>query len=171
MEARRKGVEGRMVVTRDRRSNSGRSSRAKPCEGCVGWRARVARGRPLSLSFQIPERSSPSRVRCAAPTSRALDVSGPFRTRCSDEGKGANAKAKILARAAGCRLPLVGIEACGSTEAIILRKPPRRLDLNGLLMEGLPPGLRKTCGSLVRSSKSRGSPHKPRGSALPIKER
>jgi hypothetical protein len=82
MEARRKGVAGRMVVTRNRRSNSGRSSRGRPCEGQVGWRAQVARGSPLSLSFQIPERSSPSRVRCAAPTSRALDVSGPFRTAC-----------------------------------------------------------------------------------------
>jgi hypothetical protein len=34
---------------------------------------------------------------------------------------------------------------------------------------GLPPGLRKTCGTFVRSSKIRGSPHKPRGSALQIK--
>jgi len=36
---------------------------------------------------------------------------------------------------------------------------------------GLPPGLRKTCGTLVRSSKIRGSPHKPRGPALQIKKR
>gem|GEM_PF-7001832 len=33
MEARRKGVVGRMVVTRNRRSNSGRSSRARRYEG------------------------------------------------------------------------------------------------------------------------------------------
>src|ERR1700680_4622178 len=31
---------------------------------------------------------------------------------------------------------------------------------------GLPPGLRKTCGTFFRSSKIRGSPHKPRGPAL-----
>ena len=85
MEARRKGVAGRTVVTRNRRSNSGRSSRAIRCEGWVGWRAR---GSPLSLPFQIPERSSPSRVRCAAPTSRALDVSGPFRTRAEMRERG-----------------------------------------------------------------------------------
>jgi len=30
----------------------------------------------------------------------------------------------------------------------------------------LPPGLRKICGTFVTSSNSRGSPHKPRGSAL-----
>ena len=34
---------------------------------------------------------------------------------------------------------------------------------------GLPPELRKTCGTFVRSSKIRGSPHKPRGPALQIK--
>ncbi|MCU1274950.1 MAG: hypothetical protein JWO48_2381, partial [Bryobacterales bacterium] len=58
-------------------------------------------------------------------------------------------------------LPLVGIEACSPTEAIILRKPPRRLDLNGLLMEGP----RAFCGDLrlfveVRA-KSRRSPANP----------
>src|SRR3981081_4211751 len=35
---------------------------------------------------------------------------------------------------------------------------------------GLPPGLRKTCGTSVGSSKIRGSPHKPRGPALQIKK-
>src|SRR5213593_2774667 len=43
------------------------------------------------------------------------------------------------------------------TEAIILRKPPRRLDLNGLLMEGP----RAFCGDLRQFhpfSKTRGSP-------------
>jgi len=35
---------------------------------------------------------------------------------------------------------------------------------------GLPPGLRKTCGTFARSSKIRGSPHKPRGTALQIKK-
>jgi hypothetical protein len=48
---------------------------------------------PLSLALQIPERSSPSRVRCAAQNRRALDCSGPFRTTHSDKGKGADAKA------------------------------------------------------------------------------
>ena len=48
---------------------------------------------PLSLAFQIPERSSPSRVRCAAQNRRALDRSGPFRTTHLDKGKGADAKA------------------------------------------------------------------------------
>jgi len=33
---------------------------------------------PLSLSPKLPERSSPSRVRFAAPTSCALDRSGPL---------------------------------------------------------------------------------------------
>ena len=35
--------------------------------------------RPLSLPLDVPERSSPSRVRCAAHKPRALDRSGPFR--------------------------------------------------------------------------------------------
>ena len=48
---------------------------------------------PLSLALQIPERSSPSRVRFAAQNRRALDCSGPFRTTHLDKGKGANAKA------------------------------------------------------------------------------
>jgi hypothetical protein len=34
---------------------------------------------PLSLLPHVPERSSPSRVRCAAHNPRALDRSGPFR--------------------------------------------------------------------------------------------
>src|ERR1051325_4933701 len=34
----------------------------------------------------------------------------------------------------------------------------------------LPPGCREPYGSFFRSSKIRGSPHKPRGSALKIKE-
>jgi hypothetical protein len=33
---------------------------------------------PLSLLPHVPERSSPSRVRCAAHNPRALDRSGPF---------------------------------------------------------------------------------------------
>jgi hypothetical protein len=44
---------------------------------------------PLSLHRHIPERSSPSRVRFAAQTQRALDRSGPFRKLISDKGKGA----------------------------------------------------------------------------------
>jgi hypothetical protein len=54
---------------------------------------------PFPLHTKISERSSPSRVRCAArdPRSarvprRALDCSGPFRRLSSEEGKGANAK-------------------------------------------------------------------------------
>ena len=35
---------------------------------------------------------------------------------------------------------------------------------------GLPPGLRKTCGTFFRSSRIRGSPHKPRGPALQNKK-
>jgi hypothetical protein len=48
---------------------------------------------PLSLHRHLPERSSPSRVRSAAPNPRALDRSGPFRKLSSEKGKGANAKA------------------------------------------------------------------------------
>src|SRR5437588_10359794 len=36
---------------------------------------------------------------------------------------------------------------------------------------GLPPGLRKTCGTFLMSSKIRGSPHKPRGPTLQVKKR
>ena len=49
---------------------------------------------PLSLPPQLPERSSPSRVRFAAQNPRALDRSGPFRTLTLEKGKGATAKAK-----------------------------------------------------------------------------
>jgi hypothetical protein len=61
---------------------------------------------PLSLPPQVPERSSPSRVRSgktfqtrkrfssAAHKSRALAGSGPFRRLTYEKGKGANAKAK-----------------------------------------------------------------------------
>jgi hypothetical protein len=47
---------------------------------------------PLSLHRHLPERSSPSMVRCAAQKPRALDRSGPFRTPSSQEGKGAIGK-------------------------------------------------------------------------------
>src|SRR5215831_9356370 len=61
---------------------------------------------PLSLHLQVPERSSPARVRSgqsfltrkrfssAAHTSRALAASGPFRKLSYEKEKGANAKAK-----------------------------------------------------------------------------
>lgn len=49
---------------------------------------------PLSLPPHLSERSSPSRVRSAAQNQRALDRSGPFRTRTLEKGKGATAKAK-----------------------------------------------------------------------------
>jgi len=64
-----------------------------------------ARGTPpetpglLSLRPQIPERSSPSRVRSAAQNPRALDCSGPFRRVSLDEGKEAHAKAKTKSSA------------------------------------------------------------------------
>ena len=54
---------------------------------------------PLSLRLQIPERSSPSRVRSAAQNPRALDCSGPFRRVSLDEGKEAHAKAKTKSSA------------------------------------------------------------------------
>jgi hypothetical protein len=63
---------------------------------------------PLSLLPQLPERSSPSRVRSAALNPRALDRSGPFRKLSLDKGKGANAKSKPFPIAAPCCLPLVG---------------------------------------------------------------
>jgi len=46
---------------------------------------------PFPLHTKIPERSSQSRVRCAAHKPRALDCSGPFRRLPLDKGKGANA--------------------------------------------------------------------------------
>jgi hypothetical protein len=62
---------------------------------------------PLSLLPHVPERSSPSRVRCAAQNRRALDRSGPFRSFTNDKGKRANAN-QFFAAFAG--LPLVGPE-------------------------------------------------------------
>lgn len=50
---------------------------------------------PLSLLLQLPERSSLSRVRFAAPTARALDSSGPFQNQNQlGEGKGGYCKGK-----------------------------------------------------------------------------
>jgi hypothetical protein len=63
---------------------------------------------PLSLLPHVPERSSPSRVRCAAQKPRALDGSGPFRRLTNDKGKQANANPSQFA--ALCGLPLVGPE-------------------------------------------------------------
>ena len=77
---------------------------------------------PLSLPFHVPERSSPSRVRSgeffqtrkkfssAAPNTRALDGSGPFRRFSNEKGKRANANPKPSQFAAPCCLPLVGPE-------------------------------------------------------------
>jgi hypothetical protein len=61
---------------------------------------------PLSLLPQVPERSSPSRVRCAAHKPRALDRSGPFRrfTEIRESGQ----LQSSLAALSG--LPLVGPE-------------------------------------------------------------
>ena len=63
---------------------------------------------PLSLLPHVPERSSPSRVRYAAQTRRALDCSGPFRRLTNEKGKRANAKP--LQSAAPCGLSWVGPE-------------------------------------------------------------
>jgi hypothetical protein len=61
---------------------------------------------PLSLLAHVPERSSPSRVRCAAHKSRALDGSGPFRRFTNEKGKRENANPSQFAALSG--LPLVG---------------------------------------------------------------
>ena len=61
---------------------------------------------PLSLLPQVPERSSPSRVRFAAHKPRALDRSGPFRR--STEIRESGQLQSLLA--AGSCLPLVGPE-------------------------------------------------------------
>lgn len=95
--------------------------------GCLMPRAENARGKvrgalpripargtppetpgPLSLPPYVPERSSPSRVRCAAHKPRSLDGSGPFRRLTNDKGKRANANPSRFA--ALCGLPLVGPE-------------------------------------------------------------
>jgi len=78
MEARRKGVEGRMVVTRNRRSNSGRSSRAKPCEGCVGWRARWFEEAPFPSRFRF--QNGPRRQGFAAPRPHRAPLTSPGRS-------------------------------------------------------------------------------------------
>jgi hypothetical protein len=74
--------------------------------------------RPLSLPPQVPERSSPSRVRCrksfqtrkrfssAAHKPRALDGSGPFR-RFTEIRESGQMQSSL---AAGSCLPLVGPE-------------------------------------------------------------
>jgi len=69
---------------------------------------------PLSLPPYVPERSSPSRVRCAAHKSRALDRSGPFRRFTNEKGKRANANPSHSA--ALCGLPLVGPSCTTSLE-------------------------------------------------------
>ena len=65
---------------------------------------------PLSLLPHVPERSSPSRVRCAEQKTLALDGSGPFRRLAPKKEKAANAKAKPSQLAALHGLPLVGQE-------------------------------------------------------------
>lgn len=75
--------------------------RANPARGKVlGALPRIPAGGtppetpgPLSLQPEVPERSSPPRVRFAAHNPRALDRSGPFRKTSLDKGKGADAKA------------------------------------------------------------------------------
>jgi hypothetical protein len=61
---------------------------------------------PLSLLPHVPERSSPSRVRCAAQNRRALDRSGPFR-RFTEIRESGQMQSPF---AAPCGLPLVGPE-------------------------------------------------------------
>jgi len=73
-----------------------------------------ARGTPpetparFPFRLDVPERSSPSRVRSAAPPPRALDASGPFRRSSNEKGKRANGNPSQFA--ALCGLPLVGPE-------------------------------------------------------------
>ena len=62
---------------------------------------------PLSLLPHVPERSSPSRVRCAAHKPRALDRSGPFR-RFTEIRESGQLQSTPLAALSG--LPLVGPE-------------------------------------------------------------
>jgi len=69
---------------------------------------------PLSLLRHLSERSSPSRVRSAAQNPRALDRSGPFRTRTLEKGKGATAKARPLSACSRVPPPLVGPEGKSS---------------------------------------------------------
>ena len=61
---------------------------------------------PLSLPPHVPERSSPSRVRCAAHKPRALDRSGPFR-RLTEIRESGQMQSPLAAEAC---LPLVGSE-------------------------------------------------------------
>ncbi len=61
---------------------------------------------PLSLLPQVPERSSPSRVRSAAHKTRALDRCGPFR-RLTEIRESGQLQSPL---AAGSCLPLVGPE-------------------------------------------------------------
>ena len=62
---------------------------------------------PLSLLPHVPERSSPSRVRCAAHKPRALDRSGPFRRLTGIRESGQLQRTPL---AAPSGLPLVGPE-------------------------------------------------------------
>jgi len=68
--------------------------------------------RPLSLLPYVPERSSPSRVRFAAHTPRALDRSGPFRrlTEIRESGQLQSPLAALVG------LPTVGPELFESLE-------------------------------------------------------
>ena len=61
---------------------------------------------PLSLPPYVPERSSPSRVRCAAHKLRALDRCGPFR-RLTETRESGQMQSPL---AALCGLPLVAPE-------------------------------------------------------------
>jgi len=78
-----------------------------------------ARGTPpetpgrLSLLLHLAERSSPSRVRCAAHKPRALDGSGPFRRFHWEKRKAANANPAFTTF---LRLPLVGAEPMQNCE-------------------------------------------------------
>ena len=84
---------------------------------------------PLSLHRHLSERSSPSRVRCAAQNPRALDRSGPFRKLSSEKGKGANAKSQPFP-ASRLVLPPVGRRP-GGTRIPTIRPPPLD-DVNNL---------------------------------------
>ena len=94
---------------------------------------------PFPWDTKLPERSSPSRVRCAAQTPRALDRSGPFRTPHFDKGKGAHANAERYG------LPLVGPGASPHTGQPTI---DFSLDSRSLLMEDATVRERCPSGSL-----------------------
>lgn len=64
-----------------------RSRQLTGCIGCPGQGDTPEMPGPLSLPPDVPEQSSPSRVRFAAQHHRALDGCGPFRRLSNEKGK------------------------------------------------------------------------------------